>query len=144
MKISNNAMIAKGYRDSQAPVASFSAVTPPDGQEFDSPISQHGERAFLRSVYLGTVLVRLIIGAAIFFSGYLEFFAGDAVTYDTFGWELAKVWSGDAQYTQWVRSRVDTIGHNGMFYWVAGGYYLLGRSPFLLTVIQILIVSTIP
>src|SRR5213596_1819444 len=120
MKISKNFMISKRYRDSQAPVASLSEVTPPEGPEIDSPASPPGKRAFLRSVYLGTVLVRLIIGAAIFISGYLEFFAGDAVTYDTFGWELAKVWSGDAQYTQWVRSRVDSIGHNGMFYSVAG------------------------
>src|SRR6266542_6524253 len=112
MKIRNNGMISKGYGDSQAPVIALSEVLPPEGQEINSPISEHGEGHFLRSVYLGTVLVRLIIGAAIFFSGYLEFFAGDAVTYDTFGWELAKVWSGEAQYTQWVRSRVDTIGHN--------------------------------
>jgi 4-amino-4-deoxy-L-arabinose transferase-like glycosyltransferase len=102
------------------------------------------ERVFLKHLYLGAVLVRVLVGAAIFFTGYLEFFAGDAVTYDYFGWELAKIWAGDAQYTQWVLSRTQTVGHNGMFYWVAAGYTVLGRSPFLLTVVQILIVSLIP
>ena len=105
---------------------------------------EQSERLFLKYLYLGAVLVRVLVGAAIFFTGYLEFFAGDAVTYDYFGWELAKIWSGEAQYTHWVLSRVQTMGHNGMFYWVAAGYMVLGRSPFLLTVVQIVVVSLIP
>src|SRR5207249_88693 len=44
----------------------------------------------------------------------------------------------------WVLSRVQTMGHNGMFYWVAAGYMVLGRSPFLLTLVQIVVVSLIP
>src|SRR5436309_9493134 len=105
---------------------------------------EQSEGLFLKYVYLGAVLVRVLVGTAIFFTGYLEFFAGDAVTYDYFGWELAKIWAGEAQYTHWVISRVQTVGHNGMFYWVAAGYTILGRSPFLLTVVQIVVVSLIP
>src|SRR6266705_2212170 len=52
--------------------------------------------------------------------------------------------AGEAQYAHWVISRVQTVGHNGMFYWVAAGYTVLGRSPFLLTVVQIVVVSLIP
>ncbi len=106
--------------------------------------ARESETAFLKHVYLGAALVRLLVGAAIYFSGSLEFFAGDAMTYDHFGWELAKVWAGDAQYTQWVLTRVQSVGHNGMFYWVAAGYTVLGRSPFLLTVVQIMVVSLTP
>src|SRR5437773_541887 len=102
------------------------------------------ERTFLKILYLGGALVRVLVGAAIFFSGSLEFFAGDAMTYDYFGWELAKIWTGEAQFTQWVLLRVQTVGHNGMFYWVAAGYMVLGRSPFLLTLVQIVVVSLIP
>ncbi|PYV04733.1 MAG: hypothetical protein DMG10_07190 [Acidobacteria bacterium] len=105
---------------------------------------EQSEGLFLKHLYLGAVLVRVLVGAAVFFTGYLEFFAGDAVTYDYFGWELAKIWSGEAQYTHWVLSRVQTMGHNGMFYWVAAGYMVLGRSPFLLTLVQIVVVSLIP
>src|SRR5438093_7820513 len=114
------------------------------GQGLASGTLEHSEIAFLKSVYLGAVLVRVLVGAAIYYSGYLEFFAGDAITYDFFGWELAKIWSGDAQYTRWVVSRVQTVGHNGMFYWVAAAYFVLGRALFLVTVIQILVVATIP
>ncbi len=137
-------MISESYQISSLATSAPTAVASAGSEEVDSDSRRRSEAAFLRYVYLGTVLVRLVIGGAIFFSGYLEFFAGDAVTYDTFGWELSKIWSGEAQYTQWVRSRVQNVGHNGMFYWVAAGYFVLGRSPFLMTAIQILIVSSIP
>src|SRR5262249_31886264 len=102
------------------------------------------DRRFLTWLYAAAALVRLVLGAGVYFSGNLYYFAGDAYTYDTLGWELAKGWAGNAQYTGWLRAQLKGTGHNGMIYWVAGNYALFGHSPWLLTCIQIVITSLIP
>jgi hypothetical protein len=85
---------------------------------------------FLLKVFIAALLVRMILGTAIFAFHAQEFFGGDANTYDFFGFEQLKAWGGD-RYSQ---SLVDSfVGGGagsgwGMVYFVAAVYGLIGRN----------------
>ncbi|MFN2512111.1 MAG: glycosyltransferase family 39 protein [Pyrinomonadaceae bacterium] len=85
---------------------------------------------FLLKVFLAALLVRMALGTAIFAFHGQEFFGGDANTYDFYGFEQLKAWSGD-KYSQ---SLVDTfVGQGavsgwGMVHFVAAVYGLIGRN----------------
>lgn len=102
------------------------------------------EKSFLIILYAGSLAIRLVTGITIIFSGYLEFFAGDQFTYDTFGWGLAQVWSGQLQNPKWVFDRISIVGQNGMYYWIAILYTIIGHSQSVATVVQCCIVSFTP
>jgi hypothetical protein len=106
--------------------------------------SSKSERDFLIYLYAGALAVRLITGIVILFSGYIEFFAGDHITYDFYGWGLAQAWSGNLQNTKWVYERMRVVGQNGMYYWIAILYSIVGHSQSAATAIQCTIVSFTP
>jgi hypothetical protein len=85
---------------------------------------------FLLKLFLFALLIRLIIGAAIFVFHGQEFFGGDANTYDLFGHAQLKAWSGDRYYQSQVNSFVagDAGSGWGMVYLVAAVYGLIGRN----------------
>lgn len=102
------------------------------------------EKTFLIYLYAGSLAIRLVTGMTILFGGYIEFFAGDHFTYDLFGWGLAQAWSGQLQNTKWVYDRLSTVGQNGMYYWIAILYTIVGHSQSVATAIQDVIVSFTP
>lgn len=102
------------------------------------------DSTFLIYLYAASFTIRFLIGMTILFSGYIEFFAGDHSTYDIFGWGLAQAWSGQLQNTKWVYDRMGAVGMNGMYYWVAVLYSVVGHSQSAATAIQCAFVSFIP
>src|SRR5438046_2470629 len=53
----------------------------------------HG--AYLLKLFLLALLLRIVIGTAIFVFNGQEFFGGDALTYDFFGYQQLLGWQGD-------------------------------------------------
>jgi hypothetical protein len=102
------------------------------------------EKLFLILIYFGSLAVRLVLGASIYYAGYTSFFAGDADTYDTFGWLLAETWAGKLHYGKWLIGHVGRLGFNGMYYWVATLYTVIGHSPIGAAAIQCGITSLTP
>jgi hypothetical protein len=102
------------------------------------------ENRFLINLYFGTLATRLAVSYVIYLSGTLAFFAGDVLTYDSFGWNLAQYWTGTAQYALWLRLHITQIGFNGMFYWVAALYTVFGHSLIVASTAQCIITSFTP
>jgi hypothetical protein len=86
--------------------------------------------SFLLRLFVCALLIRLLIGTAIFVFHGQEFFGGDANTYDFYGYAQLKAWSGDRYYQSLVNSFVgDSSGSGwGMVYFVAAVYGLIGRN----------------
>lgn len=85
---------------------------------------------FLLRIFVLGLLIRMILGTAIFVFRGQEFFGGDALTYDFLGSAQLNSWSGNRYFSQVVNAH---LGHNGgtswgMVYLVAGVYSLLGRN----------------
>lgn len=85
---------------------------------------------FLLRLFVAALLVRMILGTAIFVFRGQDFFGGDAITYDFFGVAQLQGWFGDKYYqgiaNQFVRSGEGSGW--GMVYLVAAVYGLLGRN----------------
>jgi hypothetical protein len=94
-------------------------------------IARHSEESqFLLRLFVIAVLVRMILGTAIFAFRGQEFFGGDALTYDFLGTAQINSWGGDRYYTQVMNAH---LGHSGgtswgMTYLVAGVYLIVGRN----------------
>jgi Dolichyl-phosphate-mannose-protein mannosyltransferase len=91
---------------------------------------QPDDTQFLLRIFVLGVLVRLILGTAIFVFQGQEFFGGDALTYDWLGYSQIYSWNGDRYYGQIINN---FLGHNGgtawgMVYLVAGIYTVIGRN----------------
>ena len=85
---------------------------------------------FLVKLFLCALLVRLLVGTAIFVFHYQEFFGGDANTYDLFGICQLRAWGGDRYYQSLVKGFIgESAGSGwGMIYLVATVYGLVGRN----------------
>jgi hypothetical protein len=81
------------------------------------------DRSFLIQLFVAGLLVRMIVGAAIFSFELQNFFGGDAVTYDQLGFELLMSWQGKAT----IVTTDETVVW-GMPYLVAGIYWIVGRN----------------
>src|SRR4030095_11785541 len=91
---------------------------------------QPDDSQFLLRVFIFALLIRLILGTAIFVFRGQDFFGGDALTYDFLGVAQIKAWGGDRYYAHIINLH---LGHNGgtswgMVYLVAGLYTLIGRN----------------
>lgn len=81
---------------------------------------------FLLQIFVAGVLVRMVIGTAIFVLRLQDFFGGDALTYDDFGYFQLLVWQGETHYQSLLEG---FAGANyGMNYMVAAVYALTGRN----------------
>jgi hypothetical protein len=95
---------------------------------FISRSGAHG--TLLLRLFLFALLVRVLIGTAIFAFNGQTFFGGDALTYDYFGSAQLSAWGGD----KFSQSRVDLfigtgVGSGwGMVYLVAAVYAVIGRN----------------
>jgi hypothetical protein len=84
---------------------------------------------FLIRVFVAALLVRVLIGALIYFFKLQEFFGGDAFTYDIAGSMLLKFWQGGMGHLTYKEVFADTLRQNwGMPYMVAGVYAVAGRN----------------
>ena len=86
--------------------------------------------SFLLRLFVAALLVRIVIGLAIFTFRGQDFFGGDALTYDFYGNAQLLGWGGDKYYqsiaNQFVRSGEGSGW--GMVYLVAAVYGLVGRN----------------
>lgn len=87
---------------------------------------------FLLRLFVAGLLARMIVGIAIFAFRGQDFFGGDALTYDYFGYAQLQGWFGDKYYQaiaqQFVRSGEGSGW--GMVYLVAAVYGIIGRNMF--------------
>jgi 4-amino-4-deoxy-L-arabinose transferase-like glycosyltransferase len=89
---------------------------------------EHGP--YLVKLFMLALIVRIMVGSAIFVFNGQNFFGGDALTYDTFGWQQLLAWQGD-KYAQILVDQF--VGKSffsgwGMVYMVAVIYSMLGRN----------------
>jgi len=88
------------------------------------------DRTFLFRVFAFAFLARVLVGTLIYVFHFQGFFGGDAITYDSFGYALLKVWEGNKDY-QLAIDRFTGGGAAsgwGMLYMVAGIYKVVGRN----------------
>ncbi len=85
---------------------------------------------FLLKLFIAALLIRMVLGTAIFVFKGQEFFGGDALTYDFFGFSQLSAWSGDKYYQRVVFQFIGGAEGSGwgMVYLVAAVYGLLGRN----------------
>src|SRR5687767_3793830 len=85
-------------------------------------------REFLLRLFIFGLLVRMILGTAIFVFRGQEFFGGDAYTYDFLGFAQTRSWAGDRYYWSVVNAHIGHSGGTGwgMIYLVAAIYALIG------------------
>ncbi|HEU4478230.1 MAG TPA: glycosyltransferase family 39 protein [Pyrinomonadaceae bacterium] len=84
---------------------------------------------FLLKIFVAGLLIRLILGTAIFVFQAQDFFGGDAITYDRLGAAQLKFWAGDKYYWQVLQPFFRKgLGGWGMVYLVAVIYGALGRN----------------
>jgi hypothetical protein len=93
-------------------------------------ISRHKTHArFLLQVFAGAVLIRVAIGALIYYFQLQEFFGGDAFTYDYHGILYKRFWTGELSYGYYDRMLGIYVYRNwGMGYVVGAIYMLVGRN----------------
>ena len=89
-------------------------------------VPEHAQ--FLARIFVAAVLVRMLIGTAIFIFKGQEFFGGDALTYDYLGSAQIDAWAGDGYNRELVRLGSGGGGSWGMVYLVAAVYSLIGRN----------------
>ena len=85
---------------------------------------------FLLRLFVCGLLVRIILGTAIFVFKGQEFFGGDAYTYDFLGFAQTRSWMGDRYYWGVVNAHIGHSGGTGwgMVYLVAVIYSIIGRN----------------
>ena len=93
---------------------------------------------FLLRLFIGALIVRWILAYWIYSKGLQSFFGGDAVSYDYFGNALCQVWQGIGdRHSPWLLSQIDLRRSGwGMPYYVASIYYVIGRNPLALQLIN--------
>jgi hypothetical protein len=89
---------------------------------------EHGR--FLLRIFLSALLIRMLLATAIYVFQAQDFFGGDALTYDAFGWYQLQGWLGDKYSAQIADMFVGgrTASGWGMVYLVAAIYGIIGRN----------------
>lgn len=85
---------------------------------------------FLFKLFLAALMVRMLVGTVIFVFRGQDFFGGDAITYDFYGFAQWNGWAGD-RYWQAVANRFvrsGAAGGWGMVYLVAAIYGIVGQN----------------
>jgi hypothetical protein len=85
---------------------------------------------FLLRLFVAGLIARIVVGLAIFTFRAQDFFGGDALTYDGFGYAQLLGWGGD-KYSQIIANQFVRSGEGsgwGMVYLVAAIYGLIGRN----------------
>jgi hypothetical protein len=85
---------------------------------------------FLLKLFISAVLLRVLLGTAIFIFNGQNFFGGDAMIYDFYGLAQLKAWGGDKYFQSLIKSFLGS-GEGagwGMIYLVAAIYGVIGRN----------------
>ena len=85
---------------------------------------------FLLRLFVAGLLARMLVGTAIFVFRGQDFFGGDALTYDYYGYAQLLGWGGD-KYWQMIANHYIRSGMGsgwGMVYLVAAVYAIIGRN----------------
>jgi hypothetical protein len=102
---------------------------------------QGKEGPFLLALFIGALLIRIMVGLAIYVFNAQDFFGGDALTYDYFGWAQLQGWMGDrylqSRVTQWLGAT--SAPGWGMIYLTAAVYALVGRNPLAIQLVSAVI-----
>lgn len=87
-------------------------------------------REFLLRLFLSGLIIRMLVGLLIYTFNLQDFFGGDALSYDGFGYAMLKAWQGDMYYKSLMNAYTGTTGASGwgMLYLVAAIYALIGRN----------------
>ena len=86
-------------------------------------------RSFLLQLFGWALVVRMIVATGIFIFNVQEFFGGDALTYDYFGFAQMKAWQGDTYYKAIAASFMEGQASAwGMINMVAIVYSIIGRN----------------
>lgn len=91
----------------------------------------HGkeERSFLLQLFAWALLVRILVSTAIFIYNAQEFFGGDAITYDFYGYAQMKAWQGDSYFQTLSNHFAEGQASAwGMVKMVGVVYSLIGRN----------------
>src|SRR5712692_8503604 len=88
------------------------------------------DRKFLLRLFVAALLARVFLGTLIYVFHLQEFFGGDALTYDFFGYALLRTWAGEKSYQYLVDlfTGSGTSSGWGMIYMVAAIYRLIGQN----------------
>jgi hypothetical protein len=87
------------------------------------------EGSFLLQLFAWALLLRLLVATGIFIFNAQEFFGGDALTYDFFGFAQMKAWQGDSFYRAITgRFTEGQASAWGMVNMVAAVYSVIGRN----------------
>ena len=87
------------------------------------------ERSFLVQLFAWAVLLRMLVATGIFIFNRQEFFGGDALTYDFFGYAQMQAWQGDSYYKAIAnRFMGGQASAWGMVNMIAAVYSLIGRN----------------
>jgi Dolichyl-phosphate-mannose-protein mannosyltransferase len=101
------------------------------------------EGSFLLRVFAWGLLVRIIVAAGIFIFNMQEFFGGDAITYDFYGYVQMKAWQGDSYYrgisSGYMESQASAWGMINM---VGVVYSLIGRNTLAIQFVNSIIGAT--
>ncbi|MER3428144.1 MAG: hypothetical protein C4334_08590 [Pyrinomonas sp.] len=98
------------------------------------------DRRFLLQLFAAGLVLRVAIGTIIFVAQLQDFFGGDAITYDGFGYALLRLWQGEIQFRPEI-DRFSAGGGWGMLYLVAAVYAIVGRNPLAIQFINAVIGS---
>jgi Dolichyl-phosphate-mannose-protein mannosyltransferase len=93
-------------------------------------VYQHKEEgAFLLQLFAWGLLIRMAVATGIFIFNMQEFFGGDALTYDFYGYAQMKAWLGDS-YFRAISSRFmeGQASAWGMVNMIAVVYSIIGRN----------------
>ncbi len=91
---------------------------------------QGADGPFLLKLFIVALLLRLVVGTVIYIFRGQDFFGGDAITYDFFGFAQLRGWGGE-KYYQSVADKYVRGGEGsgwGMVYLVAAVYGIVGRN----------------
>ena len=87
------------------------------------------EGSFLLQLFAWGLLVRMLVAMGIFMFNKQEFFGGDALTYDFYGWAQMKAWQGDPYYqiiaNRFTEGQASAWGFTKM---VGAVYFAIGRN----------------
>jgi hypothetical protein len=109
----------------------MSAMRLPEFPADRPPTEAAAEARFVRSLFLGALVCRLLLSLVLAATDMRYYFAWDAYRYDQLGLQLARHWSGEVA---WVSPELTWFTHpqshyRGFLYLLAALYYLLGHSP---------------
>ena len=100
--------------------------------------SRTPDQRLLLRLFFAALSLRYIIAYVIYSRNLHQFLGGDADTYDAFGYALLQSWRGlvDPNAYWLVKYTTARTSGFGMYYFVAGIYYVIGQNPLAIQLIN--------